>query len=145
MASFKNILFPINGNPDAVDYAMEIARKSDARLYLLKAYRLTEHNKIEPSPEDKTVKHAIERTIKEKIEKLYGEKLRSSGMDFEIMVEVGFLTDRIFAAIADKNIDMLMLDGLDQKNDDSMIERISELTIPVMLIPENLTVQATQK
>lgn len=137
MASFKKILFPLNGKPEAVDFAVEIARKSGAKLFLLKAYRLTD-KKIKKQPGDKSVKHTLDRMIHEEFERLYLEKLKASGIKFEFMVEIGFLTDRIIAAIKEKDIDMLMLDGLDQKNDDSIIERLNELTVPVMLIPENL-------
>lgn len=143
MASFKKILFPLNGKPEAVDYAVEIAKRSGATLYLLKAYRLTD-KKVNKLPADKSVKHTLDRLIHEEFEKLYLDKLKNSGLKYELLVEVGFLTDRIIAAIKEKNIDMLMLDGLDQKNDDSIIERLSELTVPVMLIPEKLPVSVTR-
>jgi hypothetical protein len=52
------------------------------------------------------------------------------------MVEIGFLVDRIISNITEKQIDILLLDKLKVDGDEALIDRFSEITIPVMLIPD---------
>lgn len=135
MSQFNRILLPINGNLPAIEYALDMAKQSNAQLYLLKTYRLVEEMKKLHSSE-KSLKLTIDEKIEQEIEDQYSHVLNSSGVDYELMVEVGFLSDRIISNIKEKEIDMLLLDGLSKWGDDNLIDRFSELEVPVLLIPE---------
>lgn len=136
MSQFNRILLPINGNLPAIEYALDMAKKSDATLFLLKTYRLVEEMKKLHSS-DKSLKLTIDEKIEQEIEDQYNHVLKASGVNYELMVEVGFLSDRIISNIKEKSIDMLLLDGLSKWGDDNLIDRFSELEVPVLLIPEN--------
>lgn len=135
MSQFNRILLPINGNQQAIEYALDMAKRSNAQLFLLKTYRLVEEIKKLNSSE-KSLKLSIDEKIEQEIENEYSHVLSSSGVDYELMVEVGFLSDRIISNIKEKEIDMLLLDGLSKWGDDNLIDRFSELEVPVLLIPE---------
>ena len=126
MSQFNRILLPINGNLPAIEYALDMAKQSNAQLYLLKTYRLVEEMKKLHSSE-KSLKLTIDEKIEQEIEDQYSHVLNSSGVDYELMVEVGFLSDRIISNIKEKEIDMLLLDGLSKWGDDNLIDRFSEL------------------
>jgi hypothetical protein len=135
MSQFKRILLPINGNLPAIEYALDMAKRSNAHLYLLKTYRLVEEMKKLHSS-DKSLKLTIDEKIEKEIEDEYSQILNTSGVDYELLVEVGFLSDRIISNIKEKEIDMLLLDGLSKLGDDNLVDRFSELNVPVLLIPE---------
>ncbi|MFT4738128.1 MAG: putative transcriptional regulator [Cyclobacteriaceae bacterium] len=137
MSIFKRILLPINGNNHAVEYAFDMAKKSNAKLFLLKTYRLLEEMK-KIKAEDKSLKMSIEQKIEEDFEKHYKKILARYEVKPELLVEVGFLTDRIIATIDEKQIDILLLDGLNKGSDENLIERFEELKVPVLLIPRAL-------
>lgn len=136
MSQFNKILLPINGNKSAVEYALDMAKRSTAKLYLLKTYRLVEEMKKLHSS-DKSLKLTIDEKIESEIENKYRNLLEGSGVQYELLVEVGFLSDRIISNIKEKEIDMLLLDGLSKWADDNLIDRFSELEVPVLLIPES--------
>lgn len=136
MSQFNKILLPINGNKSAVEYALDMAKRSNAKLYLLKTYRLVEEMKKLHSS-DKSLKLTIDEKIEKEIEDKYSHLLDASGVQYELLVEVGFLSDRIISNIKEKEIDMLLLDGLSKWSDDNLIDRFSELEVPVLLIPES--------
>ncbi|MFT7020603.1 MAG: DNA-binding LacI/PurR family transcriptional regulator, partial [Cyclobacteriaceae bacterium] len=71
-------------------------------------------------------------------EKHYKKILARYEVKPELLVEVGFLTDRIIATIDEKQIDILLLDGLNKGSDENLIERFEELKVPVLLIPRAL-------
>jgi DNA-binding LacI/PurR family transcriptional regulator len=133
MSIFKRILLPINGNNHAVEYAFDMAKKSNAKLFLLKTYRLLEEMK-KIKAEDKSLKMSIEQKIEEDFEKHYKKILARYEVKPELLVEVGFL----IATIDEKQIDILLLDGLNKGSDENLIERFEELKVPVLLIPRAL-------
>lgn len=137
MSSFKNILFPLNGSQQALDYAIMMAKKSDARLHLLKTYRLNDAlANQDKSVSAKNRKDSLYEQLVEDFESRYKSRLDQSGIAYDFTVEIGFLTDRILAAIEDLNIDMLLINSFQKSPDDSIIERIQEVSVPVMLVPE---------
>lgn len=141
MSSFKNILFPINGEKPALDYAIMMAKKSNARLHILQTYRLTDDRKrIQQDP--KSAKDSLHQAILNQFDENYRRTLERSGLDFTFKAEIGFLTDRILTTIAQENIDMLLITKFYSNKDDNIIERISEVDIPVMLIPDADSVKA---
>ena len=136
MSVFSRILFPLNGNEKALDYAISLAKPDDAKLFLLHTYRLTDMKDKVSSNGNKSVIGQIDERFHDKFNKTYLKKLEASGLEFELMVEVGFLVDRIVANIKEKSIDMLLLEGLNANDDDTLVEHLPSLTVPVMLIPE---------
>jgi hypothetical protein len=135
MSSFKNILFPINGSQQALDYAIMMAKKSYAKLHFLKTYRLTD-TRGDKSLSAKSIKDSLYQQLVDEFESTYKSRLEESGINYDFKVEIGFLTDRILAAIEDSKIDMLLINSFQKSHDDSIIERIQEVSVPVMLIPE---------
>lgn len=137
MSQFKRILLPVNGNPKAVEYALDMAKQSSAKVFFLKTYRLVEEMQRLHSTE-KSLKLTLDEEIEKEFESKYKRILQNSEVDFELLVEVGFISDRILANIKEKKIDMLLLDGLNRWNDDNLIDRFTELEVPVLLIPESI-------
>ena len=112
MSSFKNILFPLNGSQQALDYAIMMAKKSDARLHLLKTYRLNDAlANQDKSVSAKNRKDSLYEQLVEDFESRYQSRLDQSGIAYDFTVDIGFLTDRILAAIEDLNIDMLLINS----------------------------------
>lgn len=136
MSQFKRILFPINGNPKAIEYALDMAERSRAKIFLLKTYRLLEEMGKHKTSE-KSLKLSIDEVIENEFHEKYRELLDKSTVQYELLVEVGFLTDRIISNIKEKQIDMLLLDGLDTGKDEMLLERFPELKVPVLLIPDH--------
>jgi hypothetical protein len=135
MPSFKNILFPLNGNPDSMDYAIMMAKKSQAKLYILKTLRFKDLQSIKDHrPTD--VKTSMKDSIMKEFDEVYKHKLEESNLDYEFSIEIGFLTDRISESIKDHGIDILLINKLDEHSDDNIIEKLNQLKIPVMLIPK---------
>ncbi|MDH5609045.1 MAG: universal stress protein [Cyclobacteriaceae bacterium] len=138
MAKFKRILFPVNGNESALKYAVDMAKQYNAKLFLLHTYRLIDLQKQFENKGTKSLKRTIDDSFEEEFEKKYGHRFVAADIDYEFLIEIGFLTDRIVANIKEKNIDMLLLEGLVNNNDDSLMERFAELNIPVLLIPDTI-------
>ena len=136
MSHFNHILVPVNGNASTIEYALDMAQRSNAKLYFLKTYRLVEEIKRHPTT-DTSVKQSIDEQIEKEFLENYQALLQDVMVEYELLVEVGFLSDRIIANIRDKDIDMLLLDGFNKGNDEMLIERFSELPVPVLLIPKH--------
>ena len=135
MSQFKRILFPVNGNTHAIEYALDMAQRSHAKIFLLKTYRLLEEMSKHKAG-DKSLKLSIDELIEQEFNEKYRPILDKWDVDYELLVEVGFLTDRIISNISEKKIDMLLLDGLNTNTDEMLLERFPELKVPVLLIPE---------
>ena len=136
MAEVKRILFPLNGNESALDFAIDIAKKAKARLYILHTYRLIDLHKKHAEGKNKSIIRDISESVEKDFKEKYEEKLMRSGVNYEFMIEIGFLIDRIIANIREKNIDMLLMEKDKMDQDETMKDRFSELKIEVVLIPE---------
>ncbi|MFY0688359.1 MAG: universal stress protein [Cyclobacteriaceae bacterium] len=132
MSNFDRILIPINGNESAMDFAIDTAKNAGAKLYLLTTYRLTDHNPDMKIVDNKSIRQTLEEEMRNKVESAYNEKLSTSGVPFEILVEIGFLSDRIIANIDELDIDVLVMDNMSFDSDDVIGERFHELKIPVL-------------
>ena len=112
-----------------------MAQRSHAKIFLLKTYRLLEEMSKHKAG-DKSLKLSIDELIEQEFNEKYRPILDKWDVDYELLVEVGFLTDRIISNISEKKIDMLLLDGLNTNTDEMLLERFPELKVPVLLIPE---------
>ena len=134
MSSFKRILFPLNGNVSALDYAVDLAKQSDAMLYLLHTYRLVDIK--QRHKEGGSIIRNIDDELEQNFRDKYESRLVDSKIQYEFMLEIGFLMDRIISNIKEKEIDILLLDKLKVDGDEAMIERFNDIKVPVMLIPD---------
>ena len=135
LSTFKKILLPIGNSEHAIHYAVDLARQSEAKLYLLRTYRLLEEVRIHKSV-DKSLKSSLDDLIEEEFFSKYRELLDRSGVDYELLVEVGFLFDRISANIQERGIDMLLIDKHYPGLDEPLRDQFKKIMIPVLLIPE---------
>jgi len=139
MKSEYQFIYPVNGDAFAFDYALELAKKSNAKLYILYTYRISDihlafHGEKSSAINRKSFDDSIHEKLKEKLElKLIGSKIH-----YEYLVEIGFLPDRLISNIAEKGIDLVILNNLNHHKDDGLIDRMDELTIPVFIIPNTI-------
>jgi hypothetical protein len=138
MSQFNRILLPVNGSKEAIRYALDMARRSDAKLYFLLTYRLLDEINKQKS-KDKSIKLTLDEQIEEEFFETNHDLLQDCDVEYELLVEVGFLSDRIISNIQEREIDMLLLDGLSKVSDEKLIERFAELHVPVLLIPNQET------
>jgi SET domain-containing protein len=140
MANFRRILLPLNGNERVLDYAIDMALKTDAKLFILHAYRLTDLKKNHNGRKNSSIKTGLDEALIEEFKSKYEKRLKDAAIDYELNIEIGFLMDRILANIEEYNIDMVMLEGIEHFKDDSNFEKFHLLNVPVLLVPEKVPV-----
>jgi len=129
-------IFPVKEDIAVFDNALELALKSNAKLYLLYTYRISDIHSSFHSEKANTINRvSFDESIHHKMKENFGKKLSESNIQFEYLVEIGFLPDRLIANISEKHIDLVILSNLNSHKEDGLIERMEELTIPVLIIP----------
>lgn len=135
MSEAYRFIYPLDDTNGSIGYAIEMARQSNAKLYLLFTYRLTDIHAGFIKPEGGSIKKSFDESIQEKLENEFGKLLKKEGVAYEFLVEIGFLPDRLIANVTEKNIDMILLNDLLKHREDGLMDRIREMPIPVLLIP----------
>ncbi|QSE96319.1 hypothetical protein [Fulvivirga lutea] len=107
----KKALYPINLKEDTtycLNKAVELCEKNNWELIILYAYRL-----IKPYNEgdgtSQSFKKEIENKAKFIFDKIEVDLLKSKGIDYRFLSEVGFMADRIKINIKTQDIDYLIL------------------------------------
>jgi len=150
----KNILFPTDFSPNAdnaLNYAVEIARKIKGNLILFHAYSVQLIDPNMPAEiylsayqeEEKSAKENLETLSKRLIESNKGDD-GSSLFNIDTIVSQGLVVDEVLALSDEFKIDMIIMgthgaSGITEfilgSNTASVIERAS---IPVLAIPHNI-------
>ena len=133
MGGYRNILFPLNDCDEALDQAINIAKQSNAKLYLLHTYRFDVEKSLLDENSDRSLKHALDERHWQTLQRKYSSKLDQSGVNYEFMVEVGFLADRILFNFREHDIDMVFLADSD-KYDEPIKEKLQDLNIPLTIV-----------
>lgn len=129
-------IYPVNADTLVFDYAIKLAKKSNAKLFILYTYRISDIHSSFHSEKAKSINRtSFDESIHEKLKEKFGSKLKESNIQYEFLVEIGFLPDRLFSNVAEKGIDLVILNDLNNHKDDGLIDRMNELTIPVFIIP----------
>ncbi|MBP9190927.1 MAG: universal stress protein [Ignavibacteria bacterium] len=150
----KNILFPTDFSPNAdnaLNYAVEIARKIKGNLILFHAYSVQLIDPNMPAEiylsayqeEEKSAKENLETLSKRLIESNKGDD-GSSLFNIDTIVSQGLVVDEVLALSDEFKIDMIIMgthgaSGITEfilgSNTASVIEKAS---IPVLAIPHNI-------
>jgi len=150
----KNILFPTDFSPNAdnaLNYAVEIARKIKGNLILFHAYSVQLIDPNMPAEiylsayqeEEKSAKENLETLSKRLIESNKGDD-GSSLFNIDTIVSQGLVVDEVLALSDEFKIDMIIMgthgaSGITEfilgSNTASVIEKAS---IPVLAIPRNI-------
>jgi len=148
MSQLNNILVPTDFSEfadNALQYAMALAQKTGARIYLLHAY----HVPVAYADAAFAVPEDISEKLQEESDQRLAEKLAKNpppaGVQVESLSSMGFLLDVVFDTLKAKDIDLVVMgtkgaSGVKEKllgsNTASMIDRSK---VPVLAVPEHCT------
>lgn len=119
-------MFPIGRNLRDLEKVVRYAEHSGGHLLLLFTYRLTDSS-ITRHLGKKRVIAGMANGIRSELETLFADVLAHTHLVPELLVEVGFLSDRIAAAIADRPVDMVIL-GNDTPLEKAEIEQLKGMS-----------------
>jgi nucleotide-binding universal stress UspA family protein len=142
--SIKNILVPIDFSADsfrALEYAIEITKKTNAMLYIVHAYRLINPENLENQSKGAALKKQLEDSLNLKFRDVEYEYLASHPIDYELTLEVGFAVDVIQSMISDKEIDLVAMGARGKIEQEELFGSttwsvIKTANCPVMVIPK---------
>ncbi|MEO1052221.1 MAG: universal stress protein [Bacteroidota bacterium] len=146
METLKHILVPtdfsLNSN-NAVRYAIKMAEKCKAKITLLHTYRLISGKHEKDKDNGVTLKKELEHVAISKFHHIEELMLKNTSVQYEFLLEVGFLSDRLGAYTEAEEVNMVIA-AHDRSNgsigtfksDFDFI--IDSLKCPVLLIPEGL-------
>jgi len=116
---------------DTLRWATMLAKLFKAHLTILYTFRLIK------TPFDEAVgfKKKMETEAAENFTQYEKEILEGSGVSYEFKTEVGFVVHRIEELIKKQAIDFLIVDKRIPGNKEAFDELISNLNIPIVLVP----------
>lgn len=131
MNASPHILFPIGRNLQDLQKVVRFAEQCGGQLLLLFTYRLTDSNITRQLGSKKRVIAGMANGIRSELETLFADVLGSTQAAPELLVEVGFLSDRIAAAIADRPVDIVVLgsDTLLEKDEIQQLKALSHVRV----------------
>lgn len=112
MNSINNILVPIDFSGHslkALEYAVEIAKRTNATIHVTHVYRLIRTEKFDHPAKGSDLKRELEDSLKLKFRDLEYEYLVSHPIEYELTMAVGFAIDVIQDIVLDKKIDMVVM------------------------------------
>ena len=139
MERFKKILVATDGSEfseSALGYAIELAKKNYAKLFIVYVVPLTT---IGSAWEDVEIRERLMQEGKEILEKAK-EKVRERGMMPEVVLESGVPSEKILEVAKDKNVDLIVMGShghtkLEKIFIGSVAERvIAEACCPVLVL-----------
>lgn len=148
MNSIKNILVPIDFSANslkALEYATRFAEKTDAKLYVMHAYRLIKPTDYDDPSTGRALKKQLEDSLNLKLKELEFEHLVSHTIDYELMTTIGFAIDNIQNIIVSKAIDLVIMGARGKRELEEIFGSttwsvIKSTTVPVMAIPNDVNV-----
>lgn len=110
--SIRNILVPVDFSKHslkALEYAIKIAEKVNAIIYIVHAYRLIKPEALDNQTRGSILKKELEASLKLKFIDLEFQYLVSHPIEYKLDLEVGFATDIIHNMISDRQIDLVVM------------------------------------
>jgi nucleotide-binding universal stress UspA family protein len=143
MQLFNQILFPTDfseASNHAMKYAIHLCRHSKANLLILYAYRLIDENPLEGIQVNISLKEKLEKQVAAKFSVLEKELLASAQIPYQLLSDVGFISDRIMVNMQLHQVDLLLLcQSMQHSLADSMQELLMQQEkCPVMFIPSHI-------
>jgi hypothetical protein len=123
----------LNDHPrEAIQWAVTIARQLNLHLTILHTYRL-----IYPEKGDMPkVKKAIEHAAREQFSIMEKEFLTGKGLNYDLKVEIGFVTDRIEDHARKNSMSLLVVNrNIRGQTKEAFEELMNTLQVPTLLIP----------
>lgn len=146
------ILFPTDFSPasdNALEFAIEMAKRNHARIVLLHAYQVHAFDANSLAPE--ITVQAFHEAVTKKLEALKTELLSRHLMNIEICASFGFTVDAIEQGTQDFDIDFVMLGTTGSSSLENKLlgsttaDCIARLKKPVMAIPLNAQFRGMDK
>ena len=150
MNSIKNVLVPIDFSENsfkALEYAIEIAKKTNATVHIVHAYRLIKPENPEYHSEGATLKKELESSLNLKFRDVEFEYLVSHPIEYELILEVGFAVDVIQNMIVDKKIDMVVMGARGKRKQEEIFGSttwsvIKSTSCPVLAVPREANLKS---
>lgn len=125
----------------ALEYAIEITKKTNATLHIIHAYRLIQPDNLYNHSQGIELKKHLENLHREKFNELESEYLLNQPIKYELTLEVGFTLDVVQAAITDKKIDLIIMGTrgireLEEIFGSTTWSVIKSTTCPVLAVPK---------
>jgi len=129
---------------NALRYAIHLAKQFKANVILMHTYRLTSEKPMKHYVDHLSLKKELEQKTHDNFLKLEKKLLLKSGLDYEFIMEVGFVNDSIASLAKSRSVDLVIAGskGIDSNVDvigSTSLSIIEEIDIPVLFIPEKAT------
>ena len=150
MNSIKNVLAPIDFSENsfkALEYAIEIAKKTNATVHIIHAYRLIKPENPEYHSEGAALKKELETSLKLKFRDVEFQYLVSHPIEYQMILEVGFAVDVIQNMIMDKKIDMVVMGARGKRTHEEIFGSttwsvIKGTNCPVLAVPREANLKS---
>lgn len=140
------ILIPIDfsdNSKNALKYGMEVARKTNATLILLHAYRLlgSQINSVRTS--ELSLKETLDKSPRENFLAIERKFLKNSGLNYEFQIQIGFVETVIKLITQTQPIDMVIMGTRGENRAGNFLGSttarvIKEVNCPVLAIPSGV-------
>ena len=142
----KKILIPIDfsdNSKNALKYGIEVARKTDAKLTLLHAYRLLGPQIGPVRKSELSLKETLDQNPKENFADIELKFLKDSGLTYEFQIEIGFIETVIKLITQNQPIDMVIMGTRGENHYGNFLGStttrvIKEINCPVLAVPSGV-------
>ena len=142
MRMFRRILYPTDFSENSVRtmaYAIKMSQASNAELIILYTYRLINNG----DSDDVSHRNNLAELGRNEFKKVDNDILKSSGVNYSFLSEVGFIVDRILANTIENEVDLVILcddvnKKIEHKSEKGHQKLLKRIGCPVMLVPEDL-------
>jgi len=139
---FRKILFPTDFSDESIntlEYVVRLSTMNQSELLILYTFRLIGTDDDTKKLVD--AKRMLEDNARQAFEKIDNALLRHSSLSYTFLSEVGFISDRIMSNIKEHDVDLLILydkmhDKIDEKLESGSSSLMSQISCPVMFVPE---------
>ncbi len=139
---FRKILYPTDFSENSVRamaYAVKMSQANNAELIILYTYRLINNG----DSDDVSHRNNLAEMGRSEFEKVDNGFLKSSGVNYSFLSEVGFIVDRILANTIENKVDLVILcddvnKKIEHKSEKGQQKLLKRIGCPVMLVPEDM-------
>jgi len=146
MSALRNLLVPVDfsiNSQVALDCAIHVARKSQAKLVILHTYRLLEKDITPRFTTPITLRKSLDKDYEVKFEEMENKYFKQNEIEHEFIIEIGFPLDNIKFIGKTHNIDLVIMGT---KGSGNMVNYLGSTTssviyksrIPVLAIPQDV-------
>lgn len=153
MKNIEGILVPVDfseNSLNALQFAMELAKKSNAKIFALHTYRLIQPSSDHAFAKGSSLKEELEKAALKKFDEVEKKYFRESRIKYEFLLEIGFTAGVIESILDTYSIDIIVMGtsgttGMKDLLGSTTSTIVKRVKTPVFVIPAEADFKGIRK